>query len=353
MSDPLRILLVAPGGSLHTRRWVAALEAAGHRVTVVSWRASLVPWLRLRRLVQEVRPDVVHVHSVGTQGVLALGLPAGVPRVVTPWGSELRAARRSAVRRAVIRRVAGRADLVLLTSTEVAAEMVSRYAVPAARTRVLSWGVAAELISAATPVSASVLAAYGIPADATVVLSIRSATATYRVREVVAAFGRAVQDRPDLFLVVLSGHLPSAAGARRAASGYLDGVRGSCDRMVVVDGTLSPLQVFGLMSAADVAVSVPAADQRSSSVLEAALAGCRLLLSDIAPYRELARDGLAAELLAEPVTESLADALARPAPSGRAANRAFILAREHGAEKAAALEQIYRDLVQGGRACRG
>ena len=37
-------------------------------------------------------------------------------------------------------------------------------------------------------------------------------------------------------------------------------------------------------------MSVPAGDQRSSSVLEAALAGCRLLLSDIPPYRELVRE---------------------------------------------------------------
>jgi glycosyltransferase involved in cell wall biosynthesis len=179
------------------------------------------------------------------------------------------------------------------------------------------------------------------------VLSIRSASATYRIREVASAFGRAVAERPNLFLVVLGGHLPSSAGARRAASAYLDGIRALSDRMVIVDRTLGQGEVFGLMRAADVAVSVPAADQRSSSVLEAALAGCRLLLSDIAPYREMVRDGLAADLLAEPVSDSLAGALRRVGPdeAGRLANQAFIRAHEHGADKAEALEQIYRDLV--------
>ena len=85
---------------------------------------------------------------------------------------------------------------------------------------------------------------------------------------------------------------------------------------------MSQRQVFGLMCAADVAVSVPSADQRSSSVLEAALAGCRLLLSDIAPYREMVRDGLAADLLGEPVGCCLAGALrrVRPDQAARLAN---------------------------------
>jgi hypothetical protein len=102
------------------------------------------------------------------------------------------------------------------------------------------------------------------------------------------------------------------------------------------------------MCAADVAVSVPAADQRSSSVLEAALAGCRLLLSDIAPYREMVGDGLAADLLAEPVAGSLADALRRVRPDEAAglANSGFILAHERGADKVAALVGIYRELAR-------
>jgi len=369
VADPLTVLLVAPAGSVHTRRWAATLARAGHRVVIASLNRAAPPpaaelrvapaglfrplaWAWLRRLVRQVRPDVVHVHSLGAHGLLALALPAGAPRVLTPWGSELRAARRSAARAAVVRLATARADLVLPTSAEVAAELTGRYAVPAARVRVLSWGVAEELISASALALVRpqpIRAAFGIPADATVVLSVRTASATYRVREVVTAFAEA--GRADQFLVVLAGHLPSSAAARRAARGYLDELRALCvpGRMLVIDRVLSPGEAFGLMCACDVAVSVPAADQRSSSVLEAALAGCRLLLSDIAPYRELVRDGLAADLLAEPVGRSLAGALrrVRPDPAGRAVNRAFILAREHGAEKAAALGQVYRELRNG------
>jgi hypothetical protein len=76
------------------------------------------------------------------------------------------------VRAAVVRLAVRRADLILPTSLAVAAEMISCYAVPPARTRVLSWGVSAVLVAARASVSAAaVRQAFGIPADATVVLS--------------------------------------------------------------------------------------------------------------------------------------------------------------------------------------
>jgi hypothetical protein len=113
-----------------------------------------------------------------------------------------------------------------------------------------------------------------------------------------------------------------------------------------VERTLSPEETFELMCASDIAVSIPAADQRSSSVLEAALAGCRLVLSDIAPYHEMTSDGLAADLLDEPVTSSLTAHLRRVSvdEASTRSNQQFILTQEHGAIKAAVLEGIYRQL---------
>lgn len=372
----LTVLLIAPARSMHTGRWAAALAHAGHRVVVVSWHSAPPPsagelrvapggwagpplrWLLnmawLRRLVRDVRPDIVHVHSLGAHGLLALALPAGPPRVITPWGSELRSARRSAARAAVIRLAVNRADLVLPTSAQVAAEMMSRYAAPAARTRVLSWGVTDELISVQPSIRRDAIrSAFGLPPDATVVLSVRTTSATYRIREVVSAFGRAASARPDLFLVLLSGHLPASASAQRAKEDYLGVVKLAAGeiagRTLIIDRTLGQREVFELMCAADAAISIPAADQRSSSVLEAALAGCRLLLSDIAPYREMVREGLAAELLAEPVSHSLAEAMrhVQQEETSLVANQEFIRTRERGADKAAALVRVYRELLAG------
>ncbi|WP_354637090.1 glycosyltransferase family 4 protein [Kitasatospora camelliae] len=377
-SPPLRVLLLAPAASAHTRRWADDLVAHGHTVHVCSWHdpgpppagwrlatapaaGAWWPWRAvravgwLRREARRVRPDVVHVHSLGVHGALSLALPVrAVPRLVTPWGSELRAAARHPGRALVAWLALRGAAAVVPTSREVAGHVERRYRVPRSRITTLSWGVPDALLDTRDDVGPwPVRARYGIPAGATVALAVRSTAEVYRTHEIVAAFARAARLRPDLFLVVLAGHRPAGAGAEEARRDYLATVRErlaeSGGRAVLIEETLGQGEVFALMRASQFAISVPGSDQRSSSVLEAAAAGCRLLLSDIAPYRELAADGLLTHPLPDPLEASLADALARARPltaDERRANREVIARTERGSVKIAQLERLYRDLTR-------
>ena len=308
-----------------------------------------VPWLR--RVVKETRPDVVHVHSLGIYAALSLALPGGPARVLSPYGGDLRAARHSFGRAAMLRLALRQADMVLPCSAELGAEVATRYAVPADRMQVLSWGVAGHLIATQPSISPSgIRAGFGIPPNATVVLSVRSTSATYRTLEIASAFADAARARPDLYLVVLTGGRVDHHRARQAQEAYLDQVRAIisplAERVLIVERTLSQQQTFEVMCASDIAVSVPPEDQHSYSVLEAALAGCRLLLSDIPPYREMISSGLAASLLVEPIVRELTQGLlgAFPDESARRRNREYIVTHEHGDAKLAIHEQIFRQL---------
>jgi glycosyltransferase involved in cell wall biosynthesis len=377
---PLRVVLLASATSAHTRRWADDLAMLGHEVTICSWhepglgsdgrRTASAPggacrplrvlraghWLR--REVRRARPDVIHVHSLGVHGALSLLLPAhpAVPVVITPWGSELRAADRRPGRALVARLALRRAARVVPTSREVAELVASRYRVLSSRITVLSWGVPDALLDAGNDADPRLTrATYGIPAGATVALSVRSTSEVYRTYEILAAFTRAARVRPDLFLVLVAGHQPAHAAARRAQQEYLALLRARAQdlagRVAVIDRPLGQTEMFSLMSASDVAISVPQADQRSSSVLEAAAAGCRLLLSDIAPYRELVAEGLLADLLPDPLVSSLADALSNAGPlnvDDRLSNRMLISQAERGSLKVAELEQLYRDVARAG-----
>ncbi|WP_149180122.1 glycosyltransferase family 4 protein [Streptomyces sp. TRM49041] len=384
MSDappaPLRVVLLASATSAHTRRWARDLAMRGHEVTVCSWhepglgpegwRSTSAPagaclplrvvraghWLR--REMRRARPDVIHVHSLGAHGALSFLLSArpAVPLVITPWGSELRAADRHPGRALVARLALQRAARVVPTSREVAELVASRYRVLRSRITVLSWGVPDVLLDGGNDADPrSTRAKYGIPADATVVLSVRSTSEVYRTREILAAFTRAARVGPDLFLVLPAGHRPAHAAARRAQQEYLALLRARAQdlagRVVVIDQPLGQAEMFSLMRASDAAISVPQADQRSSSVLEAAAAGCRLLLSDIAPYRELVAEGLLADLLPDPLVGSLADALSNTGPldaGDRLSNRQLISQTERGSLKVAELERLYRDVARAG-----
>ncbi|MDL5206286.1 glycosyltransferase family 4 protein [Streptomyces sp. ALI-76-A] len=377
---PLRVVLLASATSAHTRRWADDLAALGHEVTVCSWhepglgfdgwRATSTPggacrplrvlrakhWLRHE--LHRARPDVIHVHSLGVHGALSLLLPArpAVPVVITPWGSELRAADRHSGRALVARLALRRAARVVPTSREVAELVASRYRVLSSRITVLSWGVPDALLDAGNDADPRLTRAkYGIPSGATVALSVRSTAEVYRTHEILAAFIRAARVRPDLFLVLVAGHQPAHAAARRAQQEYLALLRARArdlaGRVAVVDQPLGQAEMFSLMRASDAAISVPQADQRSSSVLEAAAAGCRLLLSDIAPYRELVAEGLLADLLPDPLVGSLADALSHAGPlnaKDRLSNRKLISQAERGSLKVAELERLYRDVARAG-----
>ncbi|MFF8973590.1 glycosyltransferase family 4 protein [Streptomyces sp. NPDC014995] len=379
-AEPLRVVLLASATSAHTRRWAGDLAVRGHEVTVCSWHepqagpdgwraasapAGACPPLRavhaghwLRREVRRARPDVIHVHSLGAHGALSLLLSArpAVPLVITPWGSELRAADRHPGRALVARLALRRAARVVPTSREVAELVASRYRVLRSRITVLSWGVPDVLLDAGNNADLQLTRAkYGIPAEATVVLSVRSTSEVYRTHEILAAFARAARARPDLFLVLPVGHRPAHAAARRAQQEYLALLRTRAQdlagRVAVIDRPLVQAEMFSLMRASDAAISVPQADQRSSSVLEAAAAGCRLLLSDIAPYRELVAEGLLADLLPDPLVTSLADALSDAGPldaSDRLSNRKLISQAERGSLKVAELERLYREVARAG-----
>ncbi|MEW1913808.1 glycosyltransferase family 4 protein [Kitasatospora sp. NPDC085895] len=375
---PLRILLLAPAGSAHTRRWANDLATRGHTVSVCSWHdpgpypadwrvetapaaGAWWPWRAaraaswLRREARRVRPDIIHVHSLGVHGAMSLALPAQTaPCLITPWGSELRAATRHPGRALVAWLTLRRAAWVVPTSHEVAGHVEHRYRIPRSRITTLSWGVPDALLGAQNDADPGpVRARYGIPAGATVALSIRSTAEVYRTHEIAAAFTRAARVRSDLFLVVLAGHRPANAEARRAQHHYLARVRKRmaerADRIILIEQPLSQAEMFDLMRASHLAISVPQSDQRSSSVLEAAAAGCRLLLSDIAPYRELAADGLLTDLLPDPLEATLADALTHAQPltsDDRQANRELIDRTERGSVKIAQLEQLYRHLTR-------
>jgi glycosyltransferase involved in cell wall biosynthesis len=82
---------VAYGRRPETPDDVRARLAPGVEVFPLGWESRTIgsqlrAWRRLRRLVAEWRPDVVHLHSsfAGLAGALALG--AGVPTIYTPHG---------------------------------------------------------------------------------------------------------------------------------------------------------------------------------------------------------------------------------------------------------------------------
>lgn len=365
------VVLVAPAKSIHTQRWATFLAGAGHRVTVVTptpmpaavpgVSERLVPGRQLppavrnavgavwiRGVLRQARPDAVHVHSLGANAVLAVGVPARL-LVVTPWGSDIAALRGRPVRRLLVAHCMRRARRVVTTSHDMAVQATALGARPE-RVSTISWGVDdAVFRPPVTPAEkSSARARWRLPANRTVVVCARSASPTYRTREVVSAFQAAARRRHDLHLVVLGSFRPANRSARAVQRRYWNDVVALAERtpetITLIQRLLGVREMATLFRAADVAVSVPRADQRSSTVLEAVASGLAVLLSDIPAYRELREDGAAVSLLPEPIEATLArhlDDLPAPGQADPDRNSGFIAGGERWATQAGKVAALY------------
>lgn len=105
----MRLLLVSGAGSIHTIRWANAFAGAGIEVHLVSQYPPVEPLdhmvvlyrfphifgagyitngPRVRRLIRDIRPDIVNVHYASGSGTLGRWI-LNVPYVLNVWGADV------------------------------------------------------------------------------------------------------------------------------------------------------------------------------------------------------------------------------------------------------------------------
>jgi len=158
----LKICYLANAGSIHTQRWARHFSKTGHRVTVVSFdqngiegvdvvalprsvpgRRWNILWntVRVRHLVGDLCPDILHAHYVTSYG-LAGALSGWHPYVATAWGTDvLVEPERSRIYRRMVRFSLHRADLVTSMAPHMTEHLVKKGYAPADRVITLPFGV--------------------------------------------------------------------------------------------------------------------------------------------------------------------------------------------------------------------
>ena len=339
----MRYVLWGDGDSPHLLKWARALAIQGPQVFdgFELWAASsrgflpgfetLVPASRrlalattpafeggnaalLRQLprfarwLKQVQPACVHAHYLTSHGTLAwlaqrlFGVRAAI--VGSAWGSDiLHTPERSAVQRALIRRVLGACALCTSDSLHMAARMQALGA-----REVMSFPFGLE---AAPPPSGA--------KTSRLFFANRGLEPLYEPERVLSVFAGVRSAWPEAQLVV-------------ANEGSL---RAPLERMVGALGLSGAVQFVGRLDAdaqaqwyqrAQWYLSLPTSDSVSVSVLEAMAHGCIPILSDLPANRELVESGrngivLADAALAEP---ALLDRLLERAHDIAAANRRWV-----------------------------
>ena len=276
--------------------------------------AAHVRWIR--RLLHELRPDVVHAHWLCGFACFA-ALAGAQPLVAMAWGSDVLRADRQ--KRLANRIALWRAKLAMADSQMLVNAMADLGARPS-ETMLMSWGVDLDLFRPANDSRAAVRAGLGLP-DGRIVLSPRSLMPLYNPRVIVEAFELLAEDMPDVQLVLKHmGTIQPDVGPLR----YPDRVR--------VIGHVPYERMVEWYQAADVCVSVASSDSSPRSVWESMASGTPCVVSDLPWVHELIeheRDALVVPIGPRPVAAAIRHVLEGPDLAAEMARRASELVAAH------------------------
>ena len=281
--------------------------------------AAHVRWIR--RLLHDLRPDIVHAHWLCGFACFA-ALAGADPLVAMAWGSDvLRAGR---LKRLANRIALRRAKLAMADSHALVDAMVD-LGVDGPEMLLMSWGVDLDHFRAAENGRAAVRSALGLP-EGRIVLSPRSLMPLYNPRVIVEAFELLADDLPDLQLVLkhMGTDHPSIGPLRHP------------DRVHVV-GHVPYERMVDWYQAADVCVSVASSDSSPRSVWEAMASGTPCVVSDLPWVHELIehqRDALVVPIDPGPIAAAIRSLLDDPDLAGEMARSARGLVAEHHCQSA-------------------
>lgn len=258
----------------------AELRQAGIPVYVIGkrWRADPQAYWRLRRLIAQLRPDLVHTwlfaaNAYGRQAAFACRVPVVVAseRCVDPWKGTLER---------LIDLYLARKTARIVVNSQAVRDFYVRYGLPAEKMVVIPNGVGPAQPS---PVSRrELLAELGLPENCYLVGLIGRLWPQKRIKDAIWAADLLKVVRDDVHLLIIGD------GPQRAR---LVRFRDQCHIQDKVHFLGHREDVPRLLPHLDVVWCTSAYEGQSNALMEAMAAGVPVVATDIAPNRELIEPG--------------------------------------------------------------
>lgn len=359
----MKICFLSDAQSIHTKRWARHFRGRGDDVTVVSFDpgaidnvrvialAPLVPIRplnillqmgRIRRLIQELQPDILHAHYVTSYG-LAGALSGRRPFVATAWGTDvLISPEVSRIFRQIVRFTLKRADLVTSMAPHMTDHLAARGYALREKILTLPFGVDTELFNPSCRTQLHAL-------ENAVVVSNRLLDPAMDVDTLIRAIPRVLGALPGKGIqVVIANDGPQRRELEALARDL--GVS-TCVEFI---GPVEHGRMPDLLGRADLFVSTSPSDGNNISLNEAMACGAFPVASDIPANRNWVRDGRNGLLYpcrdVERLAAAMVEALEKPdwRSSVMAENWEIVQTKASWANSMKLMENHYLRLIEAG-----
>jgi glycosyltransferase involved in cell wall biosynthesis len=294
----MKLLILSDAAAPHTRRWANWFAANGNEVHVITFNVKLDSgysgvvvhsiWkdelsaaffsrfvrsfrilLRLRKIVKEIRPDVVHSHSMGSYAWVATVLNLR-PRVLTPWGTDLLVdINNSVVNRFLTRWSLRSADLVT-TDAEYFFDPLIKLGVKKSRLILVPFGTDITLFKPIAKKTSNTLLK---------IVSTRTLNPVHSVEDLISVIPDLLKYEPSIQFIIVGG------GANLETFRNQISDLGLLDR-VTFTGMLDEKSLIEVLQNSDVYVSTSPLDAGlAASTAEAMACGLPVIHPDVADNR--------------------------------------------------------------------
>jgi len=262
------------------------------------WRDLPRLTLNLRRLTQQIKPDLIHAGPVQTCAFLAV-LSGFRPVLTMSWGYDLvMEADKTAWMRGVTRYTLKRSAF-FVSDANVSRDKAIHFGMDSEKTVIFPWGTDIDHFTPRTPKPAALNASKGSNLRTFTLFCNRTWEPIYGVDVLAKAFVRVAAENPGVDLVLLGGGSQGARIRQILMNG------GVLDR-VQFGGHVAQADLPRWYHMADLYVSTSHVDGSSVSLMEALASGLPCLVSDIPGNREWIEDGVNGWLFRDGDVEDLA-----------------------------------------------
>ena len=158
-----------------------------------------VKWLR--RMLKDINPDLLHVHSVGIYGLVA-AMSGFHPLVATAWGSDVLVGGKSRIKRPLVKYILDRSDLITCDANHMIDAMV-KLGSDRSKMRIVCFGIDTDRFHPAKKDEALV-EQLGLSGSKTVI-SIRNFLPIYDIESLIRAIPLVLESAPDAKFVIVGG----------------------------------------------------------------------------------------------------------------------------------------------------